>query len=90
MGELISKCAANNIQVFVETHSDHVMNGIRIAVKNKIIYPNHVNFMFFSKQEINGIMMHRIENPQINAEGKLDYWPDGFFDEWDKALDEII
>lgn len=90
MGELISKCAANNIQVFVETHSDHVMNGIRISVKNRIIYPNDVNFMFFSKQEINGIMMHRIENPQINAEGKLDYWPDGFFDEWDKALDEII
>lgn len=90
MGELLSKCAANNIQVFVETHSDHVMNGIRIAVKNRIICPSKVNFMFFSKQEIKGTIIHGIENPQINSEGKLNYWPDGFFDEWDKALDEII
>lgn len=90
MGELLSKCAANNIQVFVETHSDHVMNGVRIAVKKEIISPTNVNFMFFNKEEIDGTLVHNIETPKINSKGKLDYWPDGFFDEWDKALDEII
>lgn len=90
IGELLSKCAANGIQLFVETHSDHVMNGVRIAVKHKVIPYNSVNFMFFSKKEVDSVTIHSIESPKINSDGKLDYWPDGFFDEWDKALDEII
>ena len=34
--------------------------------------------------------VHCVECPQIYDNGRLDYWPDGFFDEWEKALDEII
>lgn len=90
MGELLSRCAANGIQVFVETHSDHVLNGIRISVKNDLINCDKVNFLFFSKTEKNNRFEHIVENPKINMLGKLDYWPEGFFDEWDKALDEII
>lgn len=90
MGELIAECAGNGIQIFVETHSDHVLNGIRISAKNQIIDNRKIK-LFFVKKEIKGDnCVHCIEEPHVLANGKLDRWPDGFFDEWEKALDEII
>lgn len=87
---MISKCASSGVQIFIETHSDHILNGIRISVKNKLIKHNDVNLFFFDKVKKNNIVEHIVETPKINEQGKLDYWPDGFFDEWEKALDEII
>ena len=90
IGELLCKCAAKNVQVFVETHSDHILNGIRIAVKQGVISPDMANLLFFNKRSSGDSIIHDVENPQINQNGKLDYWPEGFFDEWDKALDQLI
>lgn len=33
LGKLIALAAINNIQIIIETHSDHIINGIRVAVK---------------------------------------------------------
>ena len=90
IGELISLCAAGGVQVFVETHSDHVLNGIRISVKKGKIPSDTVKLFFFNKVIQNKQFFHGVETPSIDKNGKLSYWPDGFFDEWDKALDEII
>ncbi len=90
MGELIALCAANGIQIFMETHSDHILNGIRIAVKQKILNGKDAKLFYFSRKESKGKMVHTVECPQIYDSGKLSYWPDGFFDEWEKALDEIL
>lgn len=88
MGELISLCASRGVQIFLETHSDHVMNGIRISVKNKLISSEQVNVYFFNNN--NGTSSHNVESPKILDNGRFDFWPDGFFDEWEKALDEIV
>lgn len=90
MGELIALCAATGVQIFLETHSDHILNGIRIAVKNQLLSYETVKLFFFSKMLINKNMKHIVQQPNLQYNGKLDYWPDGFFDEWEKALDEII
>lgn len=90
MGELISLCAAGGVQVFIETHSDHVLNGIRISVKQERIPSETVKLFFFNKVIQNNQFYHSVETPNIDITGKLSYWPDGFFDEWDKALDEIL
>lgn len=37
LGELIALAGNGGVQVIVETHSDHILNGIRIAVKKKEI-----------------------------------------------------
>ena len=50
MGNLIARAAAYGIQVFVETHSDHVINGIRVAVKKGIVKPEDVNIAFFERK----------------------------------------
>lgn len=90
MGELISMCAQSGAQIFIETHSDHVLNGIRIAVKNKKIDKSKAGLYFFSRKNEDKKIIHTVENIKIKPDGRLEYWPDGFFDEWDKALDEII
>ena len=90
MGELIAQCAANGIQIFLETHSDHILNGIRIAVKQKVLKGEDTKLFYFTRKESKGKMVHIAECPEIYDNGKLSYWPDGFFDEWEKALDEIL
>lgn len=90
MGELISLCASNGVQIFLETHSDHILNGIRIAVKQNVLKGRQVGLFYFSKNQKYDKTVHCVECPQIFNNGRLDYWPDGFFDEWEKALDEII
>ncbi len=90
MGELIAKCAASGVQIFVETHSDHVLNGIRIATKNKWITNTDVKLFYFSKELNDKEMIHTVQKPILKENGKIDYWPEGFFDEWEKALDEIL
>ena len=37
VGELIARVAQGGIQVIVETHSDHILNGIRLAVKQNVL-----------------------------------------------------
>lgn len=90
MGELIARCASNDVQIFLETHSDHVLNGIRIAVKNNVLSSDKVKILFFKKVKKDERVVHTVETPELDQNGKMSYWPDGFFDEWDKALDEII
>ena len=35
LGKLLAQCVLDDVQIIVETHSDHLLNGIRIAVKQK-------------------------------------------------------
>lgn len=88
IGELIALCASRGVQIFLETHSDHLMNGIRIAVKNNILASEQVKVYFFNNNT--GISSHNVETPKILSNGRFDFWPDGFFDEWEKALDDIV
>ena len=37
LGELIARAASGGVQVLLETHSDHVLYGIRIAVRQRML-----------------------------------------------------
>lgn len=78
MGRMIARAAAAGLQIILETHSDHVMDGIRIAVKNDILSHKKTAFHYFSKaSQYKSILT----TPQLHADGKLDFWPEGFFDQ---------
>jgi predicted ATPase len=89
LGELIAKVGAGGVQIFVETHSDHILNGIRISVKDKHIEKNDVQIAFFYKDNENKYR-HTYMGLQIMEDGKLDHWPKGFFDEWENALIDLL
>ncbi len=90
MGELIARAASCGIQIIVETHSDHVLNGIRLAVHSGILKPEETKIHFFERREEAGKIRSEIVSPRIDRNGRIDQWPDGFFDEWDKSLRSLL
>ena len=88
LGELISLAVQNGAQVILETHSDHVMNGIRLAVKTGTVSKDEVGFVYFYKDV--STYEHLCLYPQIDENGKFDFWPNGFFDEWENSLMELL
>lgn len=91
IGELVARAASNGVQIIMETHSDHVLNGIRLSVKNHIIDKEKVKVNYFGVYEdIDGMVKHEMTSPEILEDGSLSNWPEGFFDEWDKAVDLLF
>lgn len=84
---LMAKAAQAGIQIFVESHSDHILNGIRVAAKRNWIEAEKVKINYFSRsdKEITTILPLKLDQ-----NGRIDKWPKGFFDEWDNMLDELI
>ena len=81
MGKFLSEVAQAGVQVIVETHSDHVLNGVRRAVKNSTIEAEKVAIHFFRPPSGD---LPQVLSPTIDASGNIDDWPDGFFDQFDK------
>ncbi|MGI9228752.1 MAG: DUF3696 domain-containing protein [Gammaproteobacteria bacterium] len=80
MGRFLSQVAKAGVQVIVETHSDHVLNGIRRAVKGKVLPCTDVALHFFGGDKSKS----QVESLAMNDQGSIDYWPSGFFDQFDK------
>ena len=87
IGRLLAMTAAGGVQVIVESHSDHVLNGIRLAVKGGTLEANHTKLHFFHRTPGD---QSRFESPSLTAEGRLTNWPSGFFDQWEKSLDQLL
>ncbi|RZJ46222.1 MAG: DUF3696 domain-containing protein [Brevundimonas sp.] len=77
MGELCARAAAAGVQVIIETHSDHVLDGARLAVRSGLLSGEDTIFHFLHQQD--GHTVRR--TPTIDSEGRLSEWPDGFFDQ---------
>ncbi len=87
IGMLLAKVAATGVQIVLETHSDHVLNGVRLAVKHKLLSHTDTKVHFFAQQS--GQYSAPL-SPSMDADGRLDTWPEGFFDQMDFALAELI
>ncbi|VXD24447.1 conserved hypothetical protein [Planktothrix serta PCC 8927] len=87
MGQLLALAASCGVQIVIETHSDHVLNGIRLAVHSGQLNPHKVQLHFFQKDQ-----QHKAEliSPRIDRNGRIDKWPDDFFDTWDKILEVLL
>lgn len=90
VGELLAHAAQAGVQVVIETHSDHVLNGIRLAVHGGKISHENVQLHFFERVEQDDQSYHQVVSPRIDRNGRIDQWPEGFFDEWDKSLEALL
>jgi len=88
LGKFLAKMASSGVQIIIETHSDHIINGIRIAIKNKDISKDDVVFHSFSRGKELGDNL--VEEILIDENGKLNKWPEGFFDQYEKDMMELI
>lgn len=88
LGRLCALAASGGSQVILETHSDHVLNAVRLAVKKNELDPAAIGLHFFTRAE--GVLQPALTTLEVGADGMLPAWPSGFFDEWDRALDELL
>lgn len=80
IGGFLAQVAADGVQVFLETHSDHVLNGIRVAVADgsATLLPEQAAVQFF---RADGGADPAVQSMALTRTGQLDDWPAGFFDQ---------
>ena len=86
MAELAARAAKAGVQVFAETHSDHFIDGIRIAVREGVLTPDDVAIHYFERQGNESV----ITSPVIDSDGRLSEWPAGFFDQHEMNLVRLL
>lgn len=83
MGQFLADVAHAGVQVVVETHSDHVLNGIRRSVKGGRLSAQGVALHFFKSPSAEP---PQVLTPGLDDQGNIDAWPEGFFDQFDKDM----
>ena len=86
MADLAARAVASGSQVILETHSDHVLNGVRLAVAEGILSPGQVMIHYFERTGFDV----RVTTPVLTDAGRLDVWPEGFFDQHERNLSRLI
>ena len=86
LAELAVRAAMAGVQVFVETHSDHFIDGIRIAVREGLLTPDDVAIHYFERQGNESV----VRSPVIDSDGRLSEWPAGFFDQHEMNLVRLL
>lgn len=93
LAELIALAAQSGVQIIIETHSEHIVNGILVACKKfesgeRGIDKSKVKLYYFGdKDEQHAATFNDIE---ILEGGKINEQPDGFFDQTEKDLSIIM
>jgi predicted ATPase len=90
LGELIAKAASEGVQIIIESHSDHLFNGIRVAIKNGVIKHEDAAIFYFERDLNSSEHVTTISQPIVDQDGRISHKPIGFFDEYSKQLDELI
>ncbi len=89
MARFLSVLAAGGVQVVIETHSDHIINGIRVSTaddghplktEDTIIH----NFYHDQDSEFQTLPI------EITRTGSLSRWPKGFLDQTERDLAAIL
>lgn len=85
MEMLCQELGRKNVQIFIETHSEHIINGVRLnALKAACpINNNDVSFYFFDKD-------YSCLEIIMDSDGQMSNWPKGFFDQQEVDLSQIL
>jgi len=85
IAEFFSKVASTGVQIFIESHSEHILNGLRVNALNKDVDINNSDLkVHYFNEDFNSVEL------DINEKGKITNWPNGFFDQQEIDLAEIF
>lgn len=93
LARLMCLAAQRGVQVIVETHSDHIINGVLVNCKRYEeegygISRDSVSIYYFSGQDEEHAVEY--EEVKILPNGKVEYQPRGFFDRVEKDIDYLL
>lgn len=94
IGKLLALAAENGVQILIETHSDHLLNGIRVMVKGNSQWgkldADKTQIHYFTSDTVEETELKYKISFKIKENGEIERWPKGFFDEWDNNLDDLL
>lgn len=90
LGKLIALTAQNDVQLIIETHSDHIVNGIRVAIKENPTLKNETILFYFDKVVTDTEQYSKITNIEIDKNGELSEYPPKMMDEWSNQLLKLL
>jgi len=86
--ELLTFAADKGIKFIVETHSDHIFNGVRKTIFKKTISKDNVSVYFFEIDDIEQVT--KSTKIEIDDNGNVENHQEGLFDQFDDDLDELL
>lgn len=84
IGFFLGLMAMSGVQVILETHSEHVINGVRIAAAKMGMSDEDISINFFSIDYKTS--RHQVQQLEINDKMEISEWPEGFMDQEEKDL----
>lgn len=81
--------APKGVTFLIETHSDHFINRLRLRIaedETKEIL-SKVNLTFVVQDDFRGLEYRTLK---LNELGSMDWWPDGFFDQYEKDARALV
>ena len=82
VGYLLARMAGSGLHILAESHSDHLLNGVRLAVRDGLLKPNDATIHFFNRRD----EVPSVTTVAIDKNGAISDWPEGFFDQTERDL----
>lgn len=86
--ELICRAACAGVQIIIETHSDHIINGMLVSVKEHLIENNMISLYYFDRKSESHETISS-ELPVLEG-GRIKKPPKGFFDQIDIDMKTLM
>lgn len=85
IAKFLAFIAGTGRNIIIETHSDHVLDGLRLSIANPNFRISAENAIFHYVDRNNeDQLIHRVIQPK--SDGSLPMWPPGFFDQMAENL----
>jgi len=85
--KFLAKVASCGVQVFIESHSEHILNGLRVCALDAgvDISNEDMSILYFQDKENEPFV-----KLDIQKDGSIKNWVEGFFDQQELDLSEIF
>lgn len=84
--ELVLLCSKNKIQLFIESHSEHVINALRLCslLEEYSDFSHEDLSMYFFDKDMS------VKELTLGIDGQVSPWPLGFFDQTERDIAKIL
>lgn len=85
LARFLAIVSKNGVQVIIESHSEHILNGLRVSAFDKLINKEELSILYFDE---------KFEKPfvkvDVDDKGGIDNWPKNFFDQSTNDLNYLF
>lgn len=85
IAKFLTLVSLKDVQVIVESHSEHILNGLRIPVFEGIIKKEDLSILYFDRSEYN-----HFSAIELDDEGGIRTWPKDFFDQSTRDFNHLL